>query len=341
MADTTFLTLLEVGGTVAPAVSPAGRARVYFDSGTNRLRLSENAGAYVNFGLSLEPALVVSQGTTGQTTVTVTQPVNTTGSPTALRVTGGAHTALTASTEAIDVAFDLARTVQWSTGALTTQRAVRITAPTYGFVGASVVADTATFAITNSPQLGANATFTRSFALWIEAGSLGFGALAARSGDIRGDPTFSIVSRNAADANDRSIIDFGVTTAERVTVGNTGSIVEVFTAGGGFNIRPSGVLRISIIAASLEINSGTNANYSIIGNGEQMIGFNIAAAGVRNIAFFNDGSTGMNSMDGGLFLLNAVAVPAGNPTGGGYLYATGGAGTWRGSGGTITTFGPA
>lgn len=42
-----------------------------------------------------------------------------------------------------------------------------------------------------------------------------------------------------------------------------------------------------------------------------------------------------------LFIGNATTNPTTNPTAGGVMYATGGAGTWRGSGGTVTTFGPA
>lgn len=84
------------------------------------------------------------------------------GSPTALRIDGGAHTSLTASAEAVDVNFNLARTVQFSTGALTTQRAVRIQAPTYAFVGASTLT-TAVSLEAASPIAGTNATLTNSY----------------------------------------------------------------------------------------------------------------------------------------------------------------------------------
>jgi hypothetical protein len=56
--------------------------------------------------------------------------------------------------------------------------------------------------------------------------------------------------------------------------------------------------------------------------------------GIRTTSF------GTNSQ-GVLGVANAAVVPAGNPAGGGVLYAEAGAGKWRGSGGTITTFGPA
>lgn len=41
------------------------------------------------------------------------------------------------------------------------------------------------------------------------------------------------------------------------------------------------------------------------------------------------------------FVPNAATVPTTNPTGGGILYASAGAGKWRGSSGTVTTFAPA
>lgn len=81
-----------------------------------------------------------------------------------------ASTALPASTEAIDVHLNLARTVQFSTGALTTQRSVRIQAPTYSFVAASTVTTASTVSISGAPAAGANATITRRYALQLEAG---------------------------------------------------------------------------------------------------------------------------------------------------------------------------
>ncbi len=54
--------------------------------------------------------------------------------------------------------------------------------------------------------------------------------------------------------------------------------------------------------------------------------------------------SGTASYGGGVMVLgvaNATTNPTTNPTGGGILYADAGAGKWRGSGGTVTTFGPA
>ncbi len=93
------------------------------------------------------------------------------GVQTAFLVTGAANTNMTLSTEVPDVDFNLARTVQWATGAITTQRAHVVRAPTYAFVGASTITNAATFAITGAPVLGTNATFTNSYALWVQGGN--------------------------------------------------------------------------------------------------------------------------------------------------------------------------
>lgn len=79
-----------------------------------------------------------------------------------------ASTGVTASTEQSDVNFGLNRTLQFATGALTTQRAFLVQAPTYGFVGSSTITNAATVAITGAPIAGTNATITNRLALWIQ-----------------------------------------------------------------------------------------------------------------------------------------------------------------------------
>jgi hypothetical protein len=102
------------------------------------------------------------------------QPISTSGSPTGFTWTGGAHTTLTASTECTDANFNLARTVQFATGAITTQRAMRIQAPTYSFVGASTITTASTLSISGAPVAGTNATITNLYALNVESGASGF-----------------------------------------------------------------------------------------------------------------------------------------------------------------------
>jgi hypothetical protein len=84
----------------------------------------------------------------------------------------GSSSAQTASTESLGADFDFTATRQWSTGALTTQREAVFRAPTYGFVGASVVTQAATVAITGAPIAGTNATLTETLSLWTQDGKV-------------------------------------------------------------------------------------------------------------------------------------------------------------------------
>lgn len=116
-------------------------------------------------------------------TFTAAQTIATTagsaGVRTALTVTGAADTGCTASTEQSDVYLNLARTVTWATGALTTQRAIRIASPTYAFAGASTITSAATLYVSNAPQAGTNATITNAYALWVDDGRVRFDGVVA------------------------------------------------------------------------------------------------------------------------------------------------------------------
>jgi hypothetical protein len=83
----------------------------------------------------------------------------------------------------------------------------------------------------------------------------------------------------------------------------------------------------------LNTNGGTTVS-SFVG-GVQLL--TTAANGTQFGAGGQDfgGGTGVLGID------NASVVPSTNPTAGGILYSEGGAGKWRGSSGTVTTFGPA
>ncbi|MDP2629803.1 MAG: hypothetical protein Q8P56_00135 [Candidatus Uhrbacteria bacterium] len=138
--------------------------------------VTNSYGLYVNAqtGATNNYAGIFTGGNVGIGTATpasflsVTQPVVTTGSPTALTVAGGAHTTLTASAESTDINFNLDRELQFATGGITTQRAMRIQAPTYGFVGASTITNAATLSIGDLPKAGTNATITNRIGLWLQ-----------------------------------------------------------------------------------------------------------------------------------------------------------------------------
>ncbi len=102
-----------------------------------------------------------------------------------LLVTGAAHTALTASTEYVDVNINLARTAQFATGALTTQRAVLVQAPTYSAVGASTMTVASTVYIDGPPTAGTNVTITNPYALKIGSGVLAVGTDTSGTNELR------------------------------------------------------------------------------------------------------------------------------------------------------------
>jgi hypothetical protein len=139
-----------------------------------------------------------------------------------MSLTGGAHTTLTASTEVSDFLLDLAQTKQWSTGALTTQRAARITAPTIAFVGASVAAMAATLAISGAPAAGTNATLTNSLALWVESGAVGYGSAAtmAKTGLQRFGQSATMQVAQLSGGTDVNLSRFGVTATDEWTLGD-------------------------------------------------------------------------------------------------------------------------
>lgn len=101
--------------------------------------------------------------TSSTTPLTITQAAASSGAPTAVTITGAAHTNLTASTNIQDFVINLARTVQFGTGAKTLQQAALVTAPTYDAVGATTIADAATWAVSGPPVATGNVTITR---LW-------------------------------------------------------------------------------------------------------------------------------------------------------------------------------
>ena len=171
----------------APAVSAASQGRIFYDSTLQAFMVSTNAGAYATMsvggigGTLVAGRITLSNGAssvtdsatllyTAATGLTMAPAAVAIGVQTAETITGAANTNMTLSTEVSDVVYNLARTVQWATGAITTQRAVRVMAPTYAFVGASTVTNAATFAISGAPVAGTNATLTNTYAFWVQGG---------------------------------------------------------------------------------------------------------------------------------------------------------------------------
>jgi hypothetical protein len=85
--------------------------------------------------------------------------------------TAAADTALTASTEALAIQFDLSATRQHATGAITLQRDMRVQGSTHSAVGASVITDIAALAVEYS-NVSTNVTATNLSAIYVATRAL-------------------------------------------------------------------------------------------------------------------------------------------------------------------------
>jgi len=126
------------------------------------------------------------------------------------------------------------------------------------------------------------------------------------------------------------------------------------TAGSSFNADGGGVFLNAGSSSSGTSGNGGDANVNGgnstngLGGDSQLNAGNStnAAGGWVNITSGTGSGGGANNgkvkvTTSAIEIANTNAVPGTNPSGGGYMYAEAGAGKWRGSSGTITTFGPA
>lgn len=144
---------------------------------------------------------------TATANLAITQANASSGSNTMAIMTGGSHTNLTASTEVVDFDLALNQTKQHATGAIATQRAAVIRAPTYSFVGASTITTADTLAITGAPAAGTNATITTANALHVQGGQteldgalLAGGATAPAANTFSGNVLWGVTNNTAASA---------------------------------------------------------------------------------------------------------------------------------------------
>jgi hypothetical protein len=140
---------------------------------------------YQLYSATTNPFVITSAGNVGigtATTVaggglTIAPAARTSGTPSLLTVTAPADTTLTAATEATDINFNLARTIQFAGGSggagIATQRAVRLQSPTYAFSNANSITTAVGLDISGAPVAGTNAVIFTSTALRISAGSVG------------------------------------------------------------------------------------------------------------------------------------------------------------------------
>lgn len=119
-------------------------------------------------------------------------------------LTGATLGTLTASTEYNDLRLNYSNVAQFSTGALTTERTIRIDPRTYSAVGASVITTASTLSIGGAPTAGTNVTITNPYALNVELGAARFGGSILTLGGLAA-PTTDYSSGVSFKLNDASV----------------------------------------------------------------------------------------------------------------------------------------
>jgi hypothetical protein len=179
--------------------------------------------------------------TTDNAYLYLVQSVSTSGSPTAFRLDGAAHTTLAASTEAIDANFNLARTVQFATATPATQRAVLIQAPTYSCdTAAQTITSAGTLVVSGAPVAGTNVTITNSYSMWSQGGRIFFDS--GVSGFTNAWKFMKVGSQNVSltSTGNNSTIGILIAESHAPTTGTYGIYVEnhitsaAFVSGGHF-----------------------------------------------------------------------------------------------------------
>ncbi len=145
----------------------------------------------------------------------------------------------------------------------------------------------------------------------------------AGDGDSTQGGSFTVLCGDSAEGNGGQIsmsAGDALNTAEDHPAGNV-----TFNAGDAVGFFSGG---------SVNINGGDNNAGS--GDGGQIL--LTAGTGING----STGDRGSVVITGShIEVINSTAIPSGTPSGSGYMYSQAGAGKWKGSSGTVTTFGPA
>ena len=251
--------LFDIGASSGTALTIGSNISLSASAGTGALSLGSMTGTW---------AMPTGTGTITSSRVNLTQAAVSGSTANGFIYTGGAHTTLTTGTEKPDWDWAGNRTVQFATGALTTQRQYLFRPATYAFVGASTLTTAATVAITDAPAAGTNATITNAYALWVQAGRAQFdGTLGLATGQtlvVGSNTLIGAVTDKlnagmlaiASQATGDILYANATTTFARLGIGSTGQVLTV--AGGVPSWATPSVIpavSISVTAASGSISS--------------------------------------------------------------------------------------
>lgn len=255
------------GLLVKSAAAGGGLAVSVQSSGANEnLTVNAKGSGTISLGSVSTGAITLSRATTisGALTQTggassFTASASSAAATARYAVTGAADTALTASTEAPGVYFNLGQTRQHATGALALQRDCRITPSTHAFVGASTLTDAYGAFIDGAPIAGTNATITNSYSLGLGGRALGAGV--TNSYGLIVNPNTGATNNFGSWLRGITVIDNyrGTTTNDNAAAGMVGEIISATVLSGAAVALTSGVFvnitSISLPAGDWDVNA--------------------------------------------------------------------------------------
>ena len=133
-----------------------------------------------------------------------------------------------------------------------------------------------------------------------------------------------VSARNNANSGNRTVLSYGVTSADATTLGDS-------AVGGSYRILASGQQDAYIVstreysmgAQQFNFRPDSAADWYFVSTGVVVIQlYAITTSTTRNIGFYTSGGfSTWNSMNRGFFVTTATAGPTANPTGGSYMWA--------------------
>lgn len=322
-----------IDGTSA-AVSAANHGRIRYNDTTKTWQVSMDTSAYASIatgsaGGTLDNAYDFGGVGSGRTITVDGGPVQFSGSGTpgtigTFLVDGSQTIASGAAAVWKAISFVPNVTVSGSTNIATAAgfNMIEIAGPTVTAGSALTITSAATLTILDAPTgAGAGpATITNKYALWVQAGAtmLPAGTAPLPALCFAGEKTTGFY-RVAADTIGISLAgNLAVRLAANTFQMNSSATGQVLTF---FDNNVGRLMRGE---------PASNGNDGILTLGTDKVQMSLCTS-----------TNSYGSGKGVILVGNANTNPTGNPTGGGLMYSNAGAGTWRGSGGTITAFGPA
>lgn len=228
--------------------------------------------------------------------------------------TDGTFSALTAGTEMTSVNWNLSTTKTFAAGAIGTQRAFRIQAPTYSCATAMTITTASTLSISGAPAAAGSLTITTPYALNVESGNVFVGGT-----DLVFNGTWSLFSGSTEVIGYRAGGSYGLCMGSTIQFG--------WASGTNVNSAAIDVALVRDAAGTLGMREGLNAQtlrvyntWSSTTNNEFLtVGWNANVAQIgtikgsgggsaRDLVIQTDGVTRMTFSAGGTATVNTALV---------------------------------